>query len=274
MSSKTNTLMSINKKNIQNIKNWFCNYVQTFKHGDKEFQENIILKEKHTMRVCKEIVYIGRELTLTDNELHLAEIMALLHDVGRFEQYARYNTFVDFQSEDHAKLGIKIIKKYGVLNTFDTFTKDLILRTIAYHNRATIPENETDSCLFFSKLLRDADKLDIWKVVTDYYHRKKSSRNGAIELGLPDTPGISKEVYQDLMHKKIVDVNNIKNLNDFKLLQTGWIFDINFTPTFQRIKKRHYLEKIQNVLPESDKINSIFVLLYQHLDLQLMQETE
>ncbi|MFO7889923.1 MAG: HD domain-containing protein [bacterium] len=272
MISKTNTIMTINKNITQDIKNWFCNYVQSFKHGDKKFQENIILKEKHTMRVCKEILLIGKQLALTDNELRLAKIMALLHDAGRFEQYARYNTFVDLQSEDHAKLGVEILKKYDVLNAFDTFTKDLILRTIAYHNRAAIPENETDSCLFFSKLLRDADKLDIWKVVTDYYHRKDGSRNGAIELGLPDTPGISDKVYQDLMHKKIVDAHHINNLNDFKLLQIGWIFDINFTPTFQCIKKRCYLEMIRKVLPKSDKVQNIFDLIQQYLTDQLVQE--
>jgi putative nucleotidyltransferase with HDIG domain len=270
---KIQKLMRINHHIIQDIQNWFFNYVQSFKHGDKNFQQNIILKEQHTMRVCKEILNIGKQLELADNELRLAEIMALLHDVGRFEQYARYNTFKDQLSEDHAKLGIKILKKYDVLNKFDETTKDLILRTIEYHNRVALPQNETESCLFFAKLLRDADKLDIWKVVTNYYHRKDGSRNGAIELGLPDTPGISDEVYQDLMNKQIVDVNNIKNLNDFKLLQSGWIFDINFKQTIQIIKKRHYLEMLREVLPESNKIKKIFGLIYQHLDYQLMKET-
>lgn len=264
--------MRINNNIIQDIKNWFSGYVETFKQGDNNVQENILLKEKHTIRVCKEILGIGKKLALTGNELQLAEIMALLHDVGRFEQYARYNTFVDLQSEDHAKLGVDILKKYNVLHKFDTFTKKLILQVIEYHNRASIPEDETDICLFFTKLLRDADKLDIWKVVTDYYHRKDRSRNGAIELGLPDTPGISDEVYKDLMHTKIVDVNHINNLNDFKLLQIGWIFDINFTPTIHCIKERRYLEMIRKVLPESDKVQNIFDLIYQHLTDQLVQE--
>ncbi len=236
------------------MKAWFFNYVQTFKHGDKNFQENIILKEKHTMKVCKEILNIGEQLELNDDELRLSEIIALFHDIGRFEQYARYKTFVDGKSENHAEPGVKILKENKVLNRFNDSMQSLILRTISYHNPTALPEGETDTCLFFSRLLSDADKLDIWIVVTDYYNQHNGKRNGATELGLPGTAGFSDEVYQDLINKRIVDIKHLANLNDFKLLQSGWIFDINFAPTFESIKKRHYLEMILHVLPESEKI--------------------
>lgn len=250
--------IKIDKKRIADLKNWFYIYVNNYKYGDSEFQQNIALKEDHTRGVVKEILDIGKALELNSNELHLAEIIALLHDIGRFEQYARYKTFMDRKSEDHAKLGIKILKKYGVLNEFDESIKSIILRTIMYHNHAALPQKETEPCLFFTKLLRDADKLDIWRVVTDYYHQKNGRRNGALELDLPDTPGFSDEVYQDLMNERIVDIKHVKNLNDFKLLQMGWVFDINFDPTLHYIKSRRYLEMIRDVLPESEKIQKIF----------------
>jgi hypothetical protein len=60
------------------------------------------------------------------------------------------------------------------------------------------------------------------------------------------------------MNKRIVDMKHVRNLNDFKLLQTGWIFDINFKPTFNCIKKRRYLEMIREVLPKSKRIKEIF----------------
>jgi putative nucleotidyltransferase with HDIG domain len=259
-------VMSTNNKIVGAMKDWFSSYVKTFKQGDKNFQENIILKEKHTMQVCKEILNIGEQLGLNDNELCLAEIIALFHDIGRFEQYARYKTFVDRQSEDHAELGMKILKRNNVLSGFDDPAKSLVFRTIRYHNRVSLPQNETEPCLFFTKLLRDADKLDIWRVVTDYYHRKDGGRNSAIELGLPDTSGFSGEVYRDLIHKRIVDVGHVKNLNDFKLLQIGWIFDINFEPTFHSIRSRRYLEMIRDVLPETKKIQEIFNVTQRHID--------
>jgi len=250
--------IKIATKNVTNVENWFSIYLTTFKSDNSELQQNIKLKEDHTRRVVQEILNIGKALELNRDELNLAEVIALLHDIGRFEQYARYSTFVDRKSEDHAKLGVRILKEDDVLKEFNESIQSLIFRTILYHNRAKLPENETETCLFFTKLLRDADKLDIWKVVTDYYHQKNGKRNGAIELDLPDTPEFSEEVYQDLMNKRIVNIKHVKNLNDFKLLQIGWIFDINFDITRQAIKSRHYLELIRDVLPKSEKIELIF----------------
>jgi len=259
-------VIKIDNKILKYLKIWFSNYVQTFKHDDKNFQENIALKEKHTKQVCKEILNIGKQLGLNENELRLSEVIALFHDIGRFEQYARYKTFVDHESENHAELGVKILKENQVLNKFNKSIQSLILRTILYHNRFALPEGETNTCLFFSKLLRDADKLDIWRVVTDYYNQNSGKRNGILELGLPDTASFSDEVYQDMLNKRIVDVKHLKNLNDFKLLQMGWIFDINFVPTFHCIKTRHYLEMIRQVLPESEKIEKIFGVAQAYLD--------
>jgi len=251
----------IRKERLTELKDWFIKYVHTFKSNEPEIQYIIDLKEKHTMRVCNEILNIGKQLNLNNNELRLAEIIALLHDVGRFEQYVRYRTFMDRNSENHAELSIQILEEFSVLESFENNIKDIILRAVRYHNRASLPSKISETCLFYAKLIRDADKLDIWKVVTDYYYRIDPKKNRAIELDLPDTPGFSEEVLQDLINKKIVDMKHIKNLNDFKLLQAGWVFDINFQPTLDCIKKRHYLEMIRGVLPESKKIDNIFDLI-------------
>lgn len=259
-------LRNITKKDVNDLKEWFDNYVYTFKTGDKNQRENIALKEEHTRRVRKEILDIGKELELDEHALCLAETIALFHDIGRFEQYARYQTFVDSRSVDHALLGVKILEDNTVLRSLDKPVQDLILRTIRYHNRATLPREETETCLFFAKLLRDADKLDIWRVVTDHYHQEKDKRNDAIEYGLPDTPVISEEVYYDLMNKKIVDITHVRNLNDFKLLQIGWVFDINFSSTLQRVKTRHYLDMIRDVLPKTKKIKDIFAVAQSFLN--------
>jgi len=254
---------NINKQTVEDLKKWFESYIQTFKSDDADLRQNVELKEEHAKRVCEEILYIGKELKLSNQNLYLAEIMALFHDIGRFEQYKNYRTFVDQKSVNHAELGVKILKENNVLGKFDKSTKDLILKAILYHNRAILPQKETKVCLFFSKLLRDADKLDIWRVVTDYYC--KDEKNEAIELGLPDTAGISNDVYKDLMNKKIVNFRHLKNLNDFKLLQVGWIYDINFKPTFKRIEERNYLNIIYDVLPKSQKIKDIFDMVQLYL---------
>lgn len=267
--SKQNPPIGISAAVADIIRKWFSGYVAGFKELDEELRQNIVLKEEHTKRVCREILRIGTQLNLNDGELRLAEIIALLHDVGRFEQYARYHTFRDQKSENHATLGISILKRFGVLEPVNEATRTLILRVIGFHNRATLPHGESETCLFFTKLLRDADKLDIWKVVTDYYHRKDERRNGALELDLPDTPEISEQVYRDLVNQRIVDVKHIRNLNDFKLLQMGWAFDVNFSPTLRSVKSRRYLEKIRDVLPNTDKMRTVYNVVRVYLDHRL-----
>ncbi len=262
---ETCNMIQISVGHVDEIKKWFFSYVQNFKHGNNELNRNSILKENHTIRVCNEILLIGKFLELNADELHLAEISALFHDIGRFEQYARYQTFVDEKSVNHALLGVEILEENKVLKIFDESIQNLILRLITYHNRAALPENETEKCLFHAKLLRDADKLDIWRVVTDYYRQKTGPRNMAIELDLPDTPGFSDQIYQALMSRQIIDFRHIKNLNDFKLLQVGWIFDVNFGVTLSAVKSRHYLDMIQESLPESEKIQNLFTAIKSYL---------
>jgi putative nucleotidyltransferase with HDIG domain len=253
-------------KTNANIRQWFNQYVQTFKNGDRNQEKGIELKEKHSINVSKEIVSIGQRIGLSEKDLQLAEVMGLLHDLGRFEQFARYRTFVDSRSVNHAKLGVNIIRREGILEGYDEKTQGLILRAILYHNLPTLPQHDTNICLFFSKLLRDADKLDILRVVTEYYLRNDSERDAALDSGYPDTPGISTQVYMNLVQRRIVRDHHLKNLNDFKLFRLGWIFDINFTPTFERILERGYLEMVRDSLPKSNQIESIFNIVQSYID--------
>jgi len=244
----------LDQKNLDDLNSWFNQYVHSFHSDNYEIQRNFDLKIDHTRRVCMEILDLGHNLGLSQKELYLAEIIALFHDIGRFEQYARYGTFSDAESEDHAALGVNVLKENHVLNSLDSPTSDLVLRSISYHNRAFLPNEETEVCLFFSKLLRDADKLDIWRVVTDYYQNAGQERNNAIELNLQNTSQITDEVYENLLAGKIVRVGAIKTLNDFKLLQIGWVYDLNFPITFELVRKRGYLELILSSLPQTEKV--------------------
>jgi hypothetical protein len=240
------------------LKNWFADHVRSFADPDPRIQENIDLKNLHSRSVARESVRLGKELGLRNGGLRLAEIIGLLHDVGRFEQYARFRTFVDRTSVNHAELGTRILTAAGILEAIRPDVRNVILKSIAWHNRPSLPEEDTETVLFHAKLLRDADKLDIWKVVIEYYEQEGGRHNEAIELGLPDTPGISEDVRRDLLNGSAVNVSHVRNLNDFKLLQVGWIFDINFDPTKSAIRERHYLERLRAVLPDSREIEEIF----------------
>ena len=260
----------MDQQSVAYFKKWFHAYVKSYASDDPELQRNFDLKEKHTFRVCLEITRVGKELGLNGEKQRFAEVIALFHDIGRFEQYARYRTFLDGRSLNHAEAGVTILCETAVLDNLDADSRDLILNAIANHNKAALPPCEDERCLFFSRLLRDADKLDIWRVVTDYYQRRaKGERNPAIELGLPDTPGISREVRGALMSQEIVQAANIKNLNDFKLLQVGWVYDLNFTPALGRLVEKGYLDMIRATISDSAAVREIFTAVDAYLDERL-----
>ena len=252
---------------LPRLKTWFQEYVRQFSSHDPIVQENMDLKAEHTRRVCETIRDIGRSLDLSNEDLCLAEASGLLHDIGRFEQYRRYRTFSDYMSENHAVLGVKVIQTNRVLDGLELAAADLILRVVGNHNRASLPVGEEKRCLFFLKLIRDADKVDIWRVVTEYYQNAGNKRNKTIELDLLDVDRISPAVYQGLMNRKPVQMADLRTLHDFKLLQIGWIYDVNFPRTFQIVREKKYLEKIRNALPrESPRVTEAYERARAHLE--------
>jgi putative nucleotidyltransferase with HDIG domain len=250
---------------LNDLREWFSRYVQSFYSSDPIIQQALELKEKHSLRVCNEILNIGKELDLSRNNLRLAEAMALFHDIGRFEQFTRYQTFVDKKSENHGELGVKVLQKEKALAELDDNTQELILKAISYHNRLSIPEDETHICIFFSKMLRDADKLDIYYLVSNYYHSNEAQKSAAIELDLPDTSEVSEEIISSLTEGKRISMQQLRTLNDFKLLQMSWVYDVNCQSAFQRIHEQDYLRKIRDTLPASEGIDQIYSMLMSYL---------
>ena len=256
---------TIDEHIVGDLKTWFEEYISSFSMRDPDLRQNILLKKEHTARVVEEIVSVGTKLGLDESEIALAEVTALFHDIGRFEQYLRYRTFVDSKSVNHAEFGVKILQQRNVLVGMNPPTRSLVLKVIAFHNRAHLRDIEDPVCLFYTRLLRDADKLDIYRVVTEYYTGTKAEKNKAVELDLPDTPEISGEVFRDVMAQRVIEHTQLKTLNDFKLLQLAWIFDINFAPTLRRVCDRGYLQMILNTLPDVPQTQEISQVIDTYL---------
>lgn len=271
---KTGIQTMIDRDTCHFLQAWFNQYVDGFNVGPEDVKKNVILKKKHSERVRNEIIRIGESLGSGADVQRVAEITALFHDIGRFEQYARYKTFVDHKSENHAELGVKILQKNNVFNCLPEDLADFICRVILYHNRARLPDRETAECLFHARLLRDADKMDIWKVVIDHYLRQEQEKNNAIELGLADTPGISDMVYDAVVNKSIVDARHIQNLNDFKVLQIGWVFDINFAASLQQVRSRRYVALICSTMQPSERLENIMRIVTRYMDTALDCENQ
>lgn len=256
MTIKRGKFIKVTTNNLNKLKQWFITYTNNYMQGIDSV--NINLKIQHSLRVCKDIVTIGKNLDLSDEDLILAEISALLHDIARFEQYRQFKTYNDKDSFDHAKTGYEILKKENILADFDEYSQELILKSVLYHNRMHLPDIEDQRILFFTKLLRDANKLDIYKVVTDYYQLPDSQRNETIELGLDNSDNFTDDILKAVMQKKAVNYNHAKYLNDFKILQAGWVFNINFSPTLKLLEERGYLAILRSVLPVDSRIDKLF----------------
>jgi len=245
-------------REFKKIRKAFNSYAAEFQTANQDIQQNFDLKRIHSLYVAEEATALARSLGLNNEEIRWARIMGLLHDVGRFEQYRQYQTFVDSRSQDHAALSVAVLKAGSILDGQPRPWIELLLKAISYHNRYQLPASESPEVLFYTRLLRDADKLDIFRVVTEYYHRDSGPRNPAIELGLPDTPEVSPGVLRDLQECRSVDKRHVCTLNDFKLLQVGWVYDVNFPHTGRQILQRNILDRIEAALPQTSVIQETF----------------
>jgi len=258
---------------LKEFKVWFEQYVAGFYGDDDYVNANLKLKEDHTHRTCDEILYLADQLSLSDNQKLIAETIALFHDIGRFEQFKKYRTYKDCDSTDHSLLGLEVLQKNNVLDGVAADERELIEKSIRFHGRKQLPGDLDGQCLLFSKLIRDADKLDVYYIVTQYYKQyQKDPRNFAIELELPDRPHYSSEVIDAILQGRLIDYNSLKTLNDIKLLQLGWVYDVNFTATLRRIKQRRFLEKLLDFLPKTQDIENVKEKIFAYIDFRIRQE--
>jgi len=202
---------------------------------------------------------------LIKNSCLIAKTAALFHDIGRFEQFTRYQTFSDAISENHAELSVKILETEKIFDILTIEEKELIIKVIKYHNMYKLPSDECDRCLMFAKLLRDADKIDIFKVLTDYYKVIDKDLNPAMEHNLLKDKTYCLKIVEDLRNYKNSSNSLLKTRYDMRLLVLTWIFDVNYNISLKIIKERNYINKILKVLPDNEDMNRIKIALGEYL---------
>lgn len=212
--------------------NYFDKYIQNYDLNDPD----INYKYYHSYRVMNIMELLAQKLNLSNYDINLAKIIGLLHDIGRFEQDKRYNSFSD-KNLDHANYGTKIIKENNMLDNFNINKKDylVVYKSIKNHNKFRIEDNLNERELFFSKLIRDADKLDIlFSLGEEKYKKELIQDNEIISLNVKNT------FYQ---HQSI-NKKDIMNKNDGLIMTFCYIYDINFKETYKIILKEKYYDKI------------------------------
>ena len=267
-------LQEISEDVLRDYRRWFKDHLTHLEIIEDRIRDGVHLKARHTIHVCAEIRWISKRLGLSAGQIRLAEALALFHDVGRFEQYTKHGAFLDRETVNHATLGVETMEKAGLLSRLHPVTAEILRKSVLFHNRKDLPDDEDETVLFFARLVRDADKLDIWRIVTAYYTRPPEKKVDAIDLNLPEEPDFSPQILADIRAGRSVDENHMRTQGDFKLMQIAWVYDLNYAPSYQRVKQRGYLRKIRTTMPDSPVVGKILGQAELYLDSKCKQSNE
>lgn len=226
--------------------------LRAFKEYVKKYNpenERIRLKIEHIQRVARIAKQIAEEQKLSQEDVELAWLIGLLHDIGRFEQVRIYNTFNDGKSINHGEFGVKVLFEDGLIREFiDEDKYDPIIKTaILNHNRAKIEDGLNEKELLHSKIIRDADKVDIFYILTIY------SKEAIWDSSDLSNERISDEIYREFKEDRIMQYKNRKSAADMLVCHFAYAFDFNFKISLKLINENGYLKKLY----ERHKFNDV-----------------
>lgn len=255
------------RDDLERIIGWFEGHVDSYLDMDEEGLKNIILKKEHTLRVLDATRDVAEGEGLSEEETLIASAVAILHDAGRFPQYRRWRTFRDKDSENHANLSANLIRDEGVLDHIGEEDRLLIEEAVRFHNMLDLPQNFRSKTDLFIRLIRDADKLDIWRVFLEYFRQPEDERASAVGLGFPDRPEVTPECVEALENGRIVRLDQCKVLNDFRLLQISWVYDLNFRSTCRLLYQRGYISELSERFSNHPGLSNVLAQTMAYLRL-------
>ena len=283
---------SINKPGInrKNVINAFAEYVRNYDPSD----EKIKLKIDHTYRVAGLCQRIAESLGLSEPDVDIAWLLGMLHDIGRFEQIRRFGTFNDAQSVDHAEFGADLLFKEGLIRKFaegyyeecelaepenqedeqiiknnEHHNKDtgLLEMEIRQHNKYRVKEDLTERQRMFCDILRDADKVDIFKVNADipmeiiYDVTTEELKNGII----------TKEVLESFYKKETVLKSVRRSAVDHIVGHISLLFELVYKESYRQAKEQGYVYKLLDFKSDVPEVNAEFDDMRKYVDEFLME---
>lgn len=233
-------------------------YIESFTDLTVEQNKNFQIKKEHSHRVAEIINWLSQKLKLSDEDKKNAFLCGIFHDIGRFSQLVKYNTFNDSKSVDHAEYSVEILKNKSILDKLECSDLEAVYYAIQWHNKFGLPEKTEDKKLLLAQILRDADKLDILKVITDYYSQRNSEPNHTLTWELPKGTKVSEAVAKNALAGKLVQKKDVVSEMDIKIMQLSWVFDLNFKFSVEYILEKRFLEKIFDSLPKNDLVIDVY----------------
>lgn len=231
--------------NLNKCKEEFLKYVAPYEEeyeDEKEF-EGIERKKSHSLRVMEESKNLSEKLGLSDEQKEIAMLIGLLHDIGRFKQYTLDSRFLNEMLVDHAKLGVEVLEKDDYIKKYinDEHYIPIILKAIENHNKYKIEEEMlSKEEILFSKIIRDADKLDILYEGAEIYWKSED------EVKRVENSKINVKVEQQFkVERQVKKCGCEKNDTvDGVLILLSYIYDINFKESLSIVYKENFVERI------------------------------
>lgn len=241
--------------NREEIINAFEEYVSSYDLSDPKTK----LKYIHTKKVADNCEEIAKSLNLSCNDQALAWEIGMLHDIGRFEQLRRYNTFIDSLSIDHAVFGADLLFKDDLIKNFDRdITRYNILeKAIRYHNCYELPDNLTDKELLFCNIIRDGDKVDIYRAnyetgMEDIYNTTTKALK---------TSDISPEVFKAFSEGHTVLRSLNKTILDNLVGHLSLYYGLVFPRSKEMAVEQGYLWKLANFHSDNPDTEAIMEMI-------------
>lgn len=248
---------------IVKAKQIFKEYVKNYNPED----EKIKIKIAHIERVSQISKRLAENLKLNQEDIELAELIGLLHDIGRFEQVKRYHTFVDKDSINHGEYGVKILFENGLIREFikDDQYDRIIKLAILNHNKADIEKGLTKRENLHAKIIRDADKTDIFSVLTT------GDKEAIWEKADLSNDIISDQIYREFMEDKRIDYKKRETSADILVSHFAYVYDFSFKEALEVIKQNNYLDKLYNRFIFNDeetmkRYNEIYKTAKQYIE--------
>ena len=225
---------------IEKAKKEFLNYTSQYPKS---------IKIQHSLRVMEISKFLAEKLNLSEEKIQIATLIGLLHDIGRFEQYEKYKTFKDYKSIDHGDEGVKLLEKDNYIRKYIKTDKYDNIKKIAIknHNKYEIQKGLNKEEELFSKIIKDADKIDILYEATTMFWENCEEKIKHEE--------ISKQVIEQFENKKLIKNETRKTKVDEIIGVVSYIYDINFVASFEKIKKENYIFDILNKFEYNTQTN-------------------
>lgn len=232
---------------ILKAKKYFKEYVSNYDIN----HPRINLKMIHMYHVAENARIIAKSLELSEEEQDLAELIGLLHDIGRFDQWKFYGTYSDKFSIDHAQKSVEVLFADKEIRNFidDDKFDSIVYKAINNHNKFEIEKGLSEHEMLHSKIIRDADNIDIFRSFLDSAledHTHFGSQNVSKEI-------LSPEFAKDFKKENVLLYSKAKTDMDIMVAVIAHIYAINFKESLKIIKQNDYIKKLVKKINAQDE---------------------